>query len=167
MEIQGGANVLLSSNFRPPERVGFLETMQMKHLIPCLWVVCAMWASPGALAQEALQVTSTQSGKHHSGPQFEAFVASEGWIFIEDQTKGAAFPDLQGTPSVHTGGQVFNADEFDPETFDPRDFAISYGGDVTLPTNFRVGDRGMLQFHSPQRCQDLYERHLARKAKGQ
>ena len=147
--------------------VGLMDTMQMKPIIPCLITACALWTSPEVLAQSADKVISTMSGTHYSGAEFDDFVARAGWIFIEDQTKGAAFPDLQGTPSVHSGGQVFNAADFDPDTFDPRDFAISYGGDVTLPTNFRVGDRGMLQFHSPQRCQDLYERHLARKAKGQ
>ena len=147
--------------------VGLMDTMQMKPIIPCLITACALWTSPEVLAQSADKVISTMSGTHYSGAEFDDFVARAGWIFIEDQTKGGGFPDLDGVPARVEGGAPFRAVDFNPAAFDPRNYVIVYEEDVMLPTNFRVGNRGMLQFHSPQRCQDLYERHLARKAKGQ
>lgn len=137
----------------------------MRYFITCLLAASALGLSPDLAAQMEAVVTSTSSGKHHSGAEFEDFIAREGWIFIQDQTKGAAFPDLEGVPASNGTGEAFSAATFAPATFDPRDFAIPFGEDLSLPTNFRVGDRGMLQFHSAQRCQDLYDRHLARKAK--
>ena len=78
----------------------------------------------------------------HSGPEFDAFVAAEGWIFVADMPKGVEFPELEGTLSAD-GTTVFSAADFDPTTFDPRE-AIEYSADPSLPTNFKVGDRGAL-----------------------
>ena len=65
------------------------------------------------------------------------------------------------------GAAVFSAADFNPDAFDPRHWAIEYSSDPTLPTNFMVGDKGAIQFHSAERCQGLYTRHLTRTAKGQ
>lgn len=144
-----------------------METMQLNRFISCLLVVLAAMLPAHVRAQSSSDEVATPSGMASpSDADFEEFVALQGWVFTEGLTKAAGLPDLDGTPS-RTGGPSFSAEDFDPESFDPRDYEISFGADVTLPTNFRVGDRGMLQFHSPQRCQDLYERHLVRKAKGQ
>mgnify|MGYP000023305469 CR=1 FL=1 len=140
--------------------------MQMKPIIPLLLLVAAL--SPLHLvAQSDSPVTSTASGLHHQGEVFEDFVAQYGWIFIADLSKADGLIDLQGVPAAVDGQPSFSAEEFDPIQFDPRDFAIEMNANPLLPTDFRVGDRGVLQFHSAQRCQDLYERHLARQAKGQ
>ena len=73
---------------------------------------------------------------------------------------------MPNTPSTD-GTAVLTAADFDPDTFDPRQWSITYTVDPSLPTNFRIGEKGVVQFHSAQRCQDLYARHLARQAKGQ
>lgn len=137
--------------------------MQLNRLIPA--ILALFWMAPHvATAQQ------TQGAAHsvdlHAGPEFDAFVAEEGWIFVADMTKGEGFPDLAGTASADGTAELTAAD-FDPETFDPRQWAIVYNVDPVLPTNFRIGDKGVVQFHSAQRCQDLYARHLARQAKGQ
>ena len=137
--------------------------MQLNRLIPA--VLALFWMAPHvATAQQ------TQGAAHsvdlYAGPEFDAFVADEGWIFVADMPKGVEFPELEGTPSAD-GNTVFSSADFDPATFDPRDWSIEYSADPSLPTNFKVGDRGALQFHSVQRCQGLYTRHLSRQAKGQ
>lgn len=137
--------------------------MQLNRLIPA--VLALFWMAPQvAIAQQTQG--ATQSVDLYAGPKFDAFVAKEGWIFVADMTKGEGFPDLDGTASAD-GTAVLSASEFDPETFDPRQWAIAYTSDFVLPTNYRIGDKGVIQFHSAQRCQDLYARHLARQAKGQ
>ena len=121
------------------------------------------------VAQKAVKspVKSTISGKVYSGPEFDEFVAKEAWVFVEDQTKAAGYPDLEGTLSAVEGGAPFSAKDFDPASFDSRNYQIAFQADPTLPTNFNVGNRGVIQFHSAERCQDLFARHLARKNKGQ
>jgi hypothetical protein len=135
----------------------------MNRLIPAILALC--WMAPQDMNAQQTQGTMLPI-ESHSGPDFDAFVASEGWIFVADMPKGVEFPNLEGTPSAD-GTTVFSADDFDPTTFDPRLWAIEYSADPALPTNFRVGDRGALQFHSVERCQGLYSRHLTRRAKGQ
>ena len=137
--------------------------MQVNRLIPAILALC--WMAPQHVNAQQTQGT-TLSIESHSGPEFDAFVAAEGWIFVADMTKGEGFPDLAGTASADGTAELTAAD-FDPETFDPRQWAIVYNVDPVLPTNFRIGDKGVVQFHSAQRCQDLYARHLARQAKGQ
>ena len=143
--------------------------MNMNHLIPCLLLACAALVSTPMTAQKAVKapVKSTISGKVYSGPEFDEFVAKEAWVFVADQPKSAGYPDLDGTPSAIEGGMPFNAEDFDPATFDPRNYQITFVADPTLPSNFNVGQRGVIQFHSAQRCQDLFARQLARKTKGQ
>lgn len=137
--------------------------MQLNRLIPAIFALC--WMAPQHVNAQQTQGT-TLSIESHSGPEFDAFVAAEGWIFVADMPKGVEFPELEGTPSAD-GNTVFSSADFDPATFDPRDWAIEYSADPSLPTNFKVGDRGALQFHSVQRCQGLYTRHLSRQANGQ
>lgn len=146
-----------------------METMNMTRFFSAALLACVALLPAVVLAQTEAKppVLSSASGRSYSGPEFEAFVAKEGWIFIADQTKGAGLPDLDGTPAAVEGGLPFSAQDFDPATFDPRMYQIGRVADPTLPTDYNIGDRGVLQFHSPQRCQDLYARHLARKAKGQ
>jgi hypothetical protein len=146
-----------------------METMNMNHLIPCLLLICAALVSTPMVAQKAVKmpVKSTISGKVYSGPEFDEFVAKEAWVFVEDQTKSAGYPDLDGAMSAVEGGTPLSAKDFDPATFDSRNYQIDFQTDPTLPTNFNVGDRGVIQFHSAERCQDLFARHLARKTKGQ
>jgi hypothetical protein len=144
-----------------------METMNMTRIIPCLLLLSAALVSVQAQAQKvaATPVKSAVSGDQYSGQDFENFTAKEGWVFLNDQSKSAGFPDLNGAPSAIEGGAPFSAADFDPATFDPRDYRIERVADPNLPTNFNVGDRGVIQFHSPKRCQDLYARHLARMAK--
>ena len=136
--------------------------MQVNRLIPAILALC--WMAPQHVNAQQTQGT-TLSIESHSGPEFDAFVAAEGG-FRGRRPKGVEFPELEGTPSAD-GATVFSAADFDPTTFDPREWAIEYSADPSLPTNFKVGDRGALQFHSVERCQGLYTRHLSRQAKGQ
>ena len=136
--------------------------MKVNRLIPAILALC--WLAPLEMNAQETQGTALTI-ETHSGPEFDAFVAAEGWIFVADMPKGMEFPELEGTPSAD-GTTVFSAADFDPETFDPRDWAIEYNDDPRMPTNFRVG-KGALQFHSAERCQGLYNRHLVRRAKGQ
>jgi hypothetical protein len=145
-----------------------METMKMNRNFCFALLLCAAFCAEDTQGQEAVRpVKSTLTGRSHSGPDFEAFIAKEGWVFSADQTKGQGFPDLEGTPSAVEGGMPFSANAFDPEQFDPRLYLISLGDDPKLPTNFNIGDRGVIQFHSAERCQDLYARHLIRQSKGQ
>ena len=163
------ANVLLSSNSNSHFCVGKMESMNKNHLIPCLLLVCAAFVSAPMVAQKAVKapVKTTIAGKSYSGPEFEEFVATKAWVFNEDQTKSAGYPDLNGTPSAVEGGVPFSSKDFDPASFDPRNYRITFESDPTLPSNFNIGDRGVIQFHSAQRCQDLYARYLAQKTKNQ
>lgn len=136
--------------------------MNVNHLIPAILALC--WLAPLEMNAQATQGTALTI-EAHSGPEFDAFVAAKGWIFVADMPKGMEFPELEGTPSTD-GTTVFSAADFDPESFDPRQWAIEYNDDPRMPTNFRVG-KGVLQFHSAERCQGLYARHLVRQAKGQ
>jgi len=146
-----------------------METMNMNRIFCCALLAGAALIAPEAAAQKAPKspIQSTITGRTYTGADYDAFVAKEGWIFSADQTKGEGLPDLDGTPSAIEGGAPFSAREFDPATFDPRLYRIERSADPTLPTNYNVGDRGVIQFHSPQRCQDLYARQLARKSKEQ
>ena len=63
------------------------------------------------------------------------------------------------------GGVSFSARDFDPRQFDPRNFVISQNVNPQRPTNFRVGDRGVIQFHSVERCKELYQRQLTLESK--
>ena len=137
--------------------------MQLNRLIPA--VLALFWMAPHVATAQQTQ-GEVQSVDLYAGPEFDAFVADEGWIFVADMTKGEGFPDLAGTPSTD-GTAVLTAADFDPDTFDPRQWSITYTVDPSWPTNFRIGEKGVVQFHSAQRCQDLYARHLARQAKGQ
>lgn len=135
----------------------------MNRLIPAVLVL--FWMAPQHMdAQKTQGVTLPM--EVHVGPEYDAFVASEGWVFVADMPKGVDFPNLEGTASVD-GAAVFSAADFNPDAFDPRHWAIEYSSDPTLPTNFMVGDKGAIQFHSAERCQGLYTRHLTRTAKGQ
>ena len=137
--------------------------MQMNRLIPAVLALC--WMVPLHLNAQQIQGTVLPI-ESYSGPEFDNFVATEGWIFVSDMTKGIDFPDMEGTPSVN-GTAVFSAADFSADRFDPRLWAIEFNADPALPTNFRVGDKGVIQFHSAERCQGLYARHLQRKSKGQ
>ena len=136
--------------------------MQLNRLIPAILALC--WMAPVVVNAQQSQGT-TISAESHSGPEYDAFIAAEGWVFVTRMPKDEVLPNLEGTPSVD-GEEVFSAADFDPETFDPRQWAIEYNADPRRPTGFRVGDRGVLQFHSVERCQDLYDRHLIRQANG-
>lgn len=145
-----------------------METDQMNRFIPCLLLLCAGMSEVTLHAQRAETAPVVEARRpQHAGPAFDAFVAREGWIFVEDLSKAQGLPDLDGTASVMEGVPALKAVDFDPATFDPRNYAITLKDNVVQPTNFRLGNRGVIQFHSPQRCQELYTRHLARKAKGQ
>ena len=135
----------------------------MNRLIPAVLALC--WMVPLHLNAQQMQGTVLPI-EAQSGPEYDNFVAAEGWIFLSDMTKGADFPDLDGTLAVD-GSAVFSAADFSAEGFDPRKWAIEFNADPTLPTNFRVGDKGVIQFHSAERCQGLYARHLQRESKGQ
>jgi len=145
-----------------------METDQMNRFIPCLLLLCAGLSEGTLHAQRAETAPVVEARRpQHSGPAFDAFVAREGWIFMEDLSKADGLADLDGTASVMEGVPALKAVDFDAETFDPRNYAIGLKDDPRQPTNFKVGNRGVIQFHSAQRCQELYTRHLARKAKGQ
>lgn len=146
-----------------------METMNKNPFTLCLLLVCAAFVSTPMFAQKVVKapVKSTITGEFYAGPEFEEFAASEGWVFVEDQTKSVGFPNLDGAASAVEGGAAFSAKDFDPSSFDPRNYRITFEADPTLPTNFNVGSRGVIQFHSAQRCQDLYARFLAKKGKGQ
>ncbi len=146
-----------------------METMNKNQFFPCLLLLCAAFISMPMVAQKVVKapVKSTITGQFYAGPEFEEFTANQGWVFVEDQTKSAGFPDLDGAASAVEGGAAFSAKDFDPSSFDPRNYRITFEADPTLPTNYNVGSRGVIQFHSAQRCQDLYARFLAKKGKGQ
>ena len=88
-----------------------------------------------------------------------------GWVFTTDLTKAAGLPDLDGVASTVEGGVPLDASSFDATTFDARLYEIDLVEDPTLPTSFRVGDRGVIQFHSADRCRVLFERHQLNQAK--
>ena len=88
-----------------------------------------------------------------------------GWVFTTDLTKAAGLPDLDGVASTVEGGVPLDASSFDATTFDARLYEIDLIEDPTLPTSFRVGDRGVIQFHSADRCRVLFERHQLNQAK--
>ena len=142
--------------------------MNMNRLLCPVLLVLAFHFPSEMMAQTPVRVAikSSASGLKHSGPAFEAFVAKQGWVFTADQTKNAGLPDLDGAPSTLEGGAPFSAAAFDPTTFDPRHYRFERMADPGLPTNYNIGDRGVIQFHSPQRCQELYTRHLANTSKG-
>ena len=144
-----------------------METMNMNRIFCCVLLAGTTLITSRAVAQKALQapVKATISGQTYSGAAYDEFVAKQGWVFSADQTKGEGLPDLDGAPSAIEGGAPFSAREFDPATFDPRLYRFERMADPTLPTNYNVGSRGVIQFHSVQRCQDLYARHLAGKSK--
>ena len=138
--------------------------LKMNHLLPIFSLILAL-APPVLQAQN----TAIQNGEwaeySAQGSDFEEFVARGCWVFTQGLEKADGLLDLKGTASVTEEGVVFSAESFDPASFDPRDFAIEYNANPQLPSNFRVGDRGVIQFHSTERCVTLFERHLAQKAK--
>jgi len=142
--------------------------MNMNRLLCPVLLVLAFLMPAGIHAQTPVRaaVKSSASSLKHAGSAYEDFVAKHGWIFTADQTKNAGLPNLDGAPSAIEGGAAFSAAEFDPATFDPRHYRFERMADPALPTNYNIGDRGVIQFHSPQRCQDLYTRHLANTSKG-
>jgi hypothetical protein len=91
---------------------------------------------------------------------FEDFAADQGWVFHANLTKAAGLDDLDGCPSAVAGGESFSASTFSEQDFDPRDFSIPLSADDTQPSNFCVGDQGVIQFHSTHRLEVLYTRYL-------
>jgi len=144
-----------------------MKTMNTNRFFFCALLACVTCFAPCVSAQTPVKSAykSALTGRTYSGEAFEAFTAKEGWVFTADQTKSAGFPNLDGAASAIEGGTPFSAAAFDPATFDPRLYLFERVADPTLPTNYNVGDRGVIQFHSPQRCQDLYARHLAGQSK--
>ena len=96
---------------------------------------------------------------------FDEFRALQGWVFSADLTKADGLVDLHGAPATAADGVAFDAGSFDPATFDARDYVIALDADPTMPTQYRIGDRGVLQFHSADRCHVLFDRHLLNLAK--
>jgi len=93
----------------------------------------------------------------------DAFEAERGWVFSADLSKAEGLPDLDGCPTSQAGGAAFSAASFDPDTFDPRLYAIPQApaADAMRPLDFRIADRGVIQFHSAARLEVLYARYLA------
>ena len=83
---------------------------------------------------------------------FEAFRALQGWTFTTDLTKADGLPDLDGVASTVEGGVPLDASTFDATTFDARLYEIAWSEDPRCPPPFGVGDRGVIQFHSADRC---------------
>lgn len=124
----------------------------MNRLMACGLLVSALSFFSAASAQSA-------------PADFEEFRALQGWVFTADLTKAAGLPDLDGVASTVEGGVPLDASSFDATTFDARLYEIDLAEDPTLPTSFRVGDRGVIQFHSADRCRVLFERHQLNQAK--
>ena len=124
----------------------------MNRLMACGLLVSALSFFSAASAQTA-------------PADFEEFRALQGWVFTTDLTKAAGLPGLDGVASTVQGGVPLDASSFDATTFDARLYDIDLAEDPTLPTSFRVGDRGVIQFHSADRCRVLFERHQLNQAK--
>lgn len=99
--------------------------------------------------------------------EYEAFRALQGWTFSADLSKAEGLPDLDGALATVEGGVPLDASTFDPATFDARLYQIALSEDPAQPTNFRVGNQGVIQFHSVDRCRELYARHRINTAKQQ
>lgn len=117
-------------------------------------------------------LSSAQTGASSSAPDWggdaalTAFATQHCWVFSADLTKADGLPDLEGVQSTD-GEQTFSSSDFMAEEFDPRDWRIAYSKDPAKPTNMRIGDRGVIQFHSVDRCRVLNERHRIHMAKAQ
>ena len=136
----------------------------MNHLLPLLLLFFAL--SPMAAEAQNDESSSREgSGLQLHDAAFEEFVALQGWIFTPDLAKADGLMDLEGAASRQEGGESFSARDFDPRQFDPRNFVISQNVNPQRPTNFRVGDRGVIQFHSVERCKELYQRQLTLESK--
>lgn len=142
-----------------------MGTMHMIRLLTGGMMTAVLFLSSPLLAQSTFQGTVTSRASEDAG--FEAFRASQGWVFVEDLSKAEGLPDLDGVPAVEPTGEAFSAERFDPERFDPREYVILVILDPNKPTNYRVGDRGVIQFHSDQRVRELYRRHLRAQPKSQ
>lgn len=94
------------------------------------------------------------------------FAAQHCWVFSEDLAKADGLPDLEGVQSTD-GTRTFSSSDFVPSAFDPRDWRIVYSENPAKPTNLRIGGRGVIQFHSVERCRVLNERHRIQAAKAQ
>lgn len=136
----------------------------MNHLLPLLLLFFAL--SPMAAEAQNDESSSREgSGLQLHDAAFEEFVALQGWIFTPDLAKADGLMDLEGAAPRQEGGVSFSARDFDPRQFDPRNFVISQNVNPQRPTNFRVGDRGVIQFHSVERCKELYQRQLTLESK--
>ena len=138
--------------------------LKMNHLLPIFLLILAT-APPALLAQNTVIQNSESAEFEVQSADLEEFVSKEGWVFTQGLEKADGLLDLEGTASATGEGVAFSAGSFDPASFDPRDFAIEYNVNPQLPSNFRVGERGVIQFYSAERCVTLFERHLAQKAK--
>ena len=126
----------------------------MKRLMACGLLLSALTCLTTVSAQEA-------------PVDFEAFRALQGWTFSADLSKAEGLPDLDGALSTAEGGVPFDASTFDPTSFDARMYQIALSENPARPTNFRVGNQGVIQFHSADRCRELHARHCINTAKQQ
>ena len=117
------------------------------------------WSFAVAVLLGSSALTHAQS---NPGPMsIDDFSASQGWVFQTDLTKADSLEDLDGCLSVADDAANFVAADFDPATFNPQDYAIPLGDDASKPSNFRVGNQGVIQFHSTHRLELLYKRYLS------
>ncbi len=128
------------------------EAKMMNRLMACGLLLSALSFFSPAEAQTAPQ-------------NLDEFRALQGWVFSPDLTKAEGLPDLDGTPSSLEGGAALDAATFDPAAFDARDYAIDLQTNPDLPTSFRIGNVGVIQFHSENRCRVLFERAKLNQAK--
>lgn len=126
----------------------------MKRLMACGLLLSALTCLTTVSAQEA-------------PVDFEAFRALQGWTFSADLSKAEGLPDLDGALSTAEGGVPLDASTFDPTSFDARMYQIALSENPARPTNFRVGNQGVIQFHSADRCRELHARHRINTAKQQ
>lgn len=88
------------------------------------------------------------------------FWRENGWSYTAE-----AKPGLEGIQwselTMINGAKAPDAASFDPQTFDPSLYNIQL--DEVRPTNILLGDYGVIQFHSKQRFDVLYDRYVTNK----
>lgn len=130
-----------------------------------IYVALALFLALGVQPNITAQMVSPAKSQVASpvALSIDAFEAERGWVFSADLLKAEVLPDLDGCPPSEAGGTAFSAASFDPDTFDPRLYAIPQApvADAMRPLDFRIADRGVIQFHSAARLEVLYARYLA------